>query len=338
MISPLTNPTKEYVDAKVPTLSLFDQTFSTPQSSYVRPANPEVSAKSPPAVSSTQPFISSPFSLTQTVPQKQVHPPYVSISPQRLPHPDFIQGPQLMVSSHFQEGGNLRFRYLNLLSRLFSQFSDIFINSVLEDTNCDLLAAAEWLVQLEDRRSFMYPAFETFGTLPFPNQYCENPDTMHQKAVLEAQHIDARHSFKFPPPNLYMRHGRDVYGHCSKINNDIQHGQPRLPNNVCDESNLASNNCVYAPSQPFHTKTANVNKITNTLSNSQVGGRSLIALIYISIIIYFCFQVCVIVSVSQATKHSSIFSNDPTASIMFLTSIIFKLTELKGLESMYLAI
>ena len=275
MISPLSTSIKECPDVKVSNFAMFSQTLNSPQFSNVKPTATELSSKPVPTINSTQPFASPQFSLAQTVPQKHTHPSYPSISHQRLPQPDVMQGgTQLMFPSHFQDGrATLRFRYLNLLARLFPQFSDIFINSVLEDTNCDLLAAAEWLVQLEDRRSFMYPAFETFGTIPFANQYCEGPDVTHQKAIMETQQLDARPSIRYSPSNIYIKHGRDANPQYTKGNSDMQQSQPRLSctSQACVGPSQTDNSCLYAPSQPFQNKTAIVNRASNTLPNSQVG-------------------------------------------------------------------
>ena len=269
MASPLSNSTKECPDVKIPNFSTFGQTLHTSQSSYVKPQNPDISSKPMLTNSPTQAYVSSPFPLSQAVPQRHVHPPCSSVSQQRLPQPDFIQGgTQLMFPGHFQDGrGTLRFRYLNLLARLFPQFSDIFINSVLEDTNCDLLAAAEWLVQLEDRRSFMYPGFETFGTIPYGNQYFDNPDGTHQKVMMESQQIDSRPSFRFTPPNAYMKLNRE-----NKMASDVQQSQARLScsSQACFGSNQLSSTYLHTPSQPFQNKTGNVSKVSNGLPNSQV--------------------------------------------------------------------
>ena len=270
LVPSLTTPSREFsTDAKVP--SILSQTFN--QAPYIRPATSEASSKTMFDNNPVQPFISSQFSLAQSVPQKHTHSPYpaISLSQQRLPQPDVMQGStQLMFPSHFQDGrGSLRFRYLNLLARLFPQFSDIFINSVLEDTNCDLLAAAEWLVQLEDRRSFMYPAFETFGT--FSNQVWDNSDVMHQKAAIDNQQIEPnRPSFKMSPSEEYAKHGTT----CNKGSNDAVQNQTRLPCNsqVCIGANQTTANCLFVPSQPNPYKTTNMNRMPNTLPSAQVSG------------------------------------------------------------------
>ena len=112
--------------------------------------------------------------------------------PQKVQHSNSNQPiHQSIFPTHYQDGRNgLRLRYLNILTRLFPQFSDIFINSVLEDANGELLAAAEWLVQLEDRRAFMYPALDAFGAIPLINPHYAN-----------AEYIHAKPSFVHQPPS-----------------------------------------------------------------------------------------------------------------------------------------
>ena len=248
----------------------------------MRPMNVEVSN------TGNQPFISAPFSLAQAVPQKHAHSPLtpLSLPQQRFPQSDVIQGgTQLMFPSHYQDGrGSLRFRYLNLLARLFPQFSDIFINSVLEDTNCDLLAAAEWLVQLEDRRSFMYPAFETFGTVPFANQHSENSvELSHQKsAFVESQQTDAKTNLRLSPSNasVYAKFGREFNLACSKGSNEMtSSNQTRLPYNppACAGTNQTNGNCLLLQSQQNQYKPTNLNRIPNILPYSQVRVNNLLS-------------------------------------------------------------
>ena len=112
--------------------------------------------------------------------------------PQKVQHSNVNQPiHQSIFPAHYQDGRNgLRLRYLNILTRLFPQFSDIFINSVLEDANGELLAAAEWLVQLEDRRAFMYPALDAFGAIPLINPH-----------YASAEYIHAKPSFVHQPPS-----------------------------------------------------------------------------------------------------------------------------------------
>lgn len=282
MTSSFTTGTREYPpESKASCFPVLSHTFNSPQVSHVRQPNSNLPSSKPsfPNNNISQPFISSPFSLSQTLPPKHPHPqfPAMSLPQQRFQQADVIQGSShLMFPSHYQDGrGTLRFRYLNLLARLFPQFSDIFINSVLEDTNCDLLAAAEWLVQLEDRRSFMYPAFETFGTIPFSNQFCDNSDQIHQKTNY-TENQDVKPSIKLSPSNsqIYTKFGRDGNNACNKnVGIDMQQNQVRLPCSpqVCVGASPAHGNCLYVQSQANQcNKGNNMNRMPNILPNSQV--------------------------------------------------------------------
>eukprot|EP00794_Sanderia_malayensis_P005655 gene5655-6351_t len=106
---------------------------------------------------------------------------------------------------------SLKIRHLNLLTRLFPQFSDIFINSVLEEARGEFLAAAEWLVQFVDRRSFMYPYYDTFVPLPYFNPYYGNIDCPAQKQGYTHQPYDGsidNNTYKYMPATTIQNYTR----------------------------------------------------------------------------------------------------------------------------------
>ncbi len=116
----------------------------------------------------------------------------------------------LLFSNHSPDGRNLlRTRYSNVLARLFPQFSEIFINSVLEEARGDLLAAEEWLVQLEERRSFMYPYFDPFQAVPVVGPHYSNAAYMQSKQNCPQGENASKFIQQPPLPNASSRYSRE---------------------------------------------------------------------------------------------------------------------------------
>ena len=205
------------------------------------------------------------------------HPSMWHTYQQRQHQQDSVQASSpCFYSNHLQDSrGGLRFRYLNLLARLFPQFSDIFINSVLEDTNFELLTAAEWLVQLEERRSFMYPAFDPVGTVPFVNQNCDNFEYMHQKPGYTLQHTDAtKPSLKFAsvsPHSGIFRQGKEMNNFKMLVDQQMEHQQGHYLPAAQIATNVSANGYLFASSQSTtHRTTVSYSKAPSTAPCSQV--------------------------------------------------------------------
>ncbi|XP_065071451.1 uncharacterized protein LOC135696101 [Rhopilema esculentum] len=204
------------------------------------------------------------------------HPSMWHTYQQRQHQQDSVQAnAPCFYSNHLQDSrGGLRFRYLNLLARLFPQFSDIFINSVLEDTNFELLTAAEWLVQLEERRSFMYPAFDPVGTVPFVNQNCDNFDYMYQKPGYTLQHTDAtKPSLKYAsvsPHSGVFRQGKEVNNFKMLVDQQMEHQQGHYLPAAPVATNVSANGYLFASSQSTtHRTTVSYSKAPSTAPCSQ---------------------------------------------------------------------
>ncbi len=164
----------------------------------------------------------------------------------------------LVFPNHFADSRNsLKIRYLNLLARLFPQFSDIFINSVLEEARGELLAAAEWLVQLEDRRSFMYPTFDPFTPIPMLSPHFGNPNYTHNKTSYS--HQASENSSKYLPSSTLHNSNNRFDKDCIPQPADLQSNIPKffVTPQMMSAPGPPNMSCLLLPNENTHNKSSN---------------------------------------------------------------------------------